>query len=221
MKSEDPAIGAPRCITSYWGGELIPEMQNDSSKPSDAEIVRQVLDGYVNAFESLLIRYKELVLKIVKKHVPYNDVEETTQDVFVRVYKSLSNFKGTSDFKHWLSSITVRTCYDYWRKSYRSREVPMSSLTEKHQKWLEEVISDQSEQSLHEKGLQSDARELLDWALGKLSAEDRMVLELMYLEGLSGKEAADLLGWSVANVKVRSFRARKKLQKLLTRLMYI
>ena len=196
-------------------------MQNDSSKPSDAEIVRQVLDGYVNAFESLLIRYKELVLKIVKKHVPYNDVEETTQDVFVRVYKSLSNFKGTSDFKHWLSSITVRTCYDYWRKSYRSREVPMSSLTEKHQKWLEEVISDQSEQSLHEKGLQSDARELLDWALGKLSAEDRMVLELMYLEGLSGKEAADLLGWSVANVKVRSFRARKKLQKLLTRLMYI
>jgi RNA polymerase sigma-70 factor (ECF subfamily) len=95
----------------------------------------------------------------------------------------------------------------------------MSSLTEKHQKWLEEVISDQSEQSLHEKGLQSDARELLDWALRKLSAEDRMVLELMYLEGLSGKEAADLLGWSVANVKVRSFRARKKLQKLLTRLM--
>jgi RNA polymerase sigma-70 factor (ECF subfamily) len=194
-------------------------MQNDSSKPSDAEIVRQVLDGYVNAFESLLIRYEELVLKIVKKHVPYNDVEETTQDVFMRVYKSLSNFKGTSDFKHWLSSITVRTCYDYWRKSYRSREVPMSSLTEKHQKWLEEVISDQSEQSLHEKGLQSDARELLDWALRKLSAEDRMVLELMYLEGLSGKEAADLLGWSVANVKVRSFRARKKLQKLLTRLM--
>jgi RNA polymerase sigma-70 factor (ECF subfamily) len=195
------------------------EMQNDSSKPSDAEIVRQVLDGYVNAFESLLTRYKELVLKIVKKHVPYSDVEETTQDVFVRVYKSLSNFKGKGDFKHWLSSITVRTCYDYWRKSYRSREVPMSSLTEKHQKWLEEVISEQSEQSLYDKGLQQEAKELLNWALGKLSAEDRMVLELMYLEGLSGKEAADLLGWSIANVKVRSFRSRKKLQRLLTRVM--
>lgn len=194
-------------------------MKNDPSKPSDAEIVRQVLDGYVNAFESLLIRYKELVLKIVKKHVPYNDVEETTQDVFVRVYKSLSNFKGKSDFKHWLSAITVRTCYDYWRKSYRSREIPMSSLTEKHQMWLEEVISDQSEQSLYDEGLQHEAKELLNWALGKLSAEDRMVLELMYLEGMSGKEAADLLGWSVANVKVRSFRSRKKLQRLLTRLL--
>jgi RNA polymerase sigma-70 factor (ECF subfamily) len=194
-------------------------MQNDSSKPSDAEIVRQVLDGYVNAFESLLLRYKELVLKIVNKHVPYSDVEETTQDVFVRVYKSLPNFKGKGDFKQWLSSITVRTCYDYWRKSYRSREVPMSSLTEKHQEWLEGVLAEQSEQSIYDRGLKNEARELLDWALGKLSAEDRMVLELTYLEGLSGKEAADLLGWSIANVKVRSFRSRKKLQRLLTRVM--
>jgi RNA polymerase sigma-70 factor (ECF subfamily) len=191
-------------------------MQNDSRKLSDAEIVRQVLDGYVNAFESLLVRYKDLVLKIVKKHVPYNDVEETTQEVFVRVYQSLLTFKGKSGFGRWLSSIAVRTCYDYWRKAYRSREVPFSSLTEKHQEWLEKVISDEPEQSVYEKGFQNEARELLDWALGNLSAEDRMVIELMYLEGLSGKETADLLGWSIAKVKVRSFRSRKKLQKLLT-----
>ena len=55
----------------------------------------------------------------------------------------------------------------------------------------------------------------MDWALDQLTAKDRMVLELVYLEGLSGKEAAGLLGWSVANVKARSFRSRKKLQKLL------
>lgn len=191
-------------------------MQDDSPKPTDSEIVSQVLDGYVNAFESLLIRYRDLVLKIVKKHVPYNDVEETTQDVFLRVYRSLPTFKGKSEFKQWLSSIAVRTCYDYWRKAYRSREVPMSSLTEKHQNWLEQVISEASERSLKEKASQKEAMELLDWALGKLSAEDRMVLELVYLEGLSGKQAANLLGWSVANVKVRSFRSRRKLQGLLT-----
>ena len=91
----------------------------------------------------------------------------------------------------------------------------MSSFTEKHHNWLEEVISEQAEQALYEKGLQDEARELLDWVLGRLSAEDRMVLELVYLEGLTGKEAADLLGWSVANVKVRSFRSRKKLEKIL------
>jgi RNA polymerase sigma-70 factor (ECF subfamily) len=95
----------------------------------------------------------------------------------------------------------------------------MSSLTEKHQRWLEEVISEESDQLLEETGSQKEARELLDWALGKLSAEDRTVLELVYLEGLSGKEAADLLGLSVANVKVRSFRSRRKLKKLLEGLM--
>jgi RNA polymerase sigma-70 factor (ECF subfamily) len=196
-------------------------MQYDPPKPSDADIILQVLDGYVDAFEILLIRHRDLVSKIVKKHVPYDDIEETIHDVFIRVYRSLPTFEGKSGFQQWLTSITVRTCYDYWRKAYRSREVPMSSLTEKHQEWLEGVLSEQSEQSIYESGLKTEARELLDWALGKLSAEDRMVLELMYLEGLSGKEAAELLGWSVANVKVRSFRARKKLQRLLTGLMEI
>lgn len=190
-------------------------MEKESLKPTDAEIVRQVLGGSVNAFESLLVRYKDLVLKIAKKRVPYDDVEETTQEVFVRIYQSLPTYKGKGDFKHWVSSISVRTCYDYWRRAYRSREVPMSSLTEKHQGWLEQVISEESEHVLAEKASQKEARELLDWALGKLSAEDRTVLELVYLEGLSVKEAADALGWSVANVKVRSFRSRRKLKKLL------
>lgn len=190
-------------------------MGKESFKTTDAEIVSQVLEGSVNAFESLLIRHKDLVLKIVKKHVPYDAVEETTQEVFVRIYESLQTYKGKSEFRHWVSSISVRTCYDYWRKAYRSREVPMSSLTEKHQRWLEQVISEESGHALEEKGSQEEARELLDWALGKLSAEDRTVLELVYLEGLSSKEAAEALGWSVANVKVRTFRSRRKLKKLL------
>jgi RNA polymerase sigma-70 factor (ECF subfamily) len=190
-------------------------MQNDPIKSSDTEIVRRVLNGDVNAFESLLIRYKDTVLKIVKKHVPYNDVEETIQNVFLRAYQSLPSFKGESGFRQWLSSIAVKTCYDFWRKTYRSREVPMSVLAEKHQNWLEEVITEQSEQAINEKGSKNEARELLDWALRRLSAEDRMVMELVYLEGLSGKEAADLLGWSVSNVKVRCFRSRKKLEKIL------
>ena len=190
-------------------------MQNNPIKSTDAEIVSRVLNGDVNAFESLLVRHKATMLKIVKKHVPYNDVEETIQNVFLRAYQSLPSFKGKSGFRQWLSSIAIRTCYDFWRKTYRSREVPMSTLTEKHQIWLEEVITEQSEQAINEKGSQDEARELLDWALGKLTAKDRMVLELVYLEGLSGKEAADLLGWSVSNVKVRCFRSRKKLEKIL------
>jgi RNA polymerase sigma-70 factor, ECF subfamily len=182
---------------------------------SDSEIIKQVLEGNVNSFESLMLRYKDLVLRIVKKHVPYSEAEEMAQEAFIRVFQSLSGFKGKGDFKQWLSSITVRTCYDYWRKAYRNKEISMSALTEKHQKWLEEVISDQSEAPFQEDEIQKEATELLDWAMNELTAEDRMVVELTYLEGLSGKEAAELLGWSVANVKVRAFRARNKLRNLL------
>ena len=194
-------------------------MQNDTHTPSDADIVRQVADGNVNAFEILLKRHQALVLRIVNRHLPHHEVEETTQDVFVRAYRSLPTFKGTGDFSHWLSAIAVRTCYDYWRKAYRAKEIPLSELTDRHQQWLENVISAQSEESSAPKGYRNEASEVLDWALTRLPAEDRMVLELVYFEGLSVKEAAKLLGWSVANVKVRSFRARKKLEKTLKRMI--
>ena len=91
----------------------------------------------------------------------------------------------------------------------------MSSLTEEHHEWLEKVVSNRSGQSFTDRDSQKKAEDVLNWGLDRLSPEDRMVLELIYLEGLSGKEAADLLGWSVANVKVRSLRARRKLRNLL------
>lgn len=190
-------------------------MQNDSGNPGDAQVVGLVLDGDVNAFEKLIVKYGDLVLKIVKKHVNYEAAEETAHEVFVRAFQSLPTFRRDGNFRQWLSSIAVRTCYDYWRKAYRSKEIAMSEITETHREWLEEILLDRSGQSFEEKGAQEEAREVLDWVLERLPAGDRMVLELIYLEGLSSKEAAELLDWSVANVKVRSFRARKKLQKLL------
>lgn len=190
-------------------------MKDSPLRPSDNDVVRQVLNGDVNAYESLVTRYSALVGKIVRKHVPREDAEEAIQDTFVRAYLSLATFRGEGSFSQWVSSIAVRTCYDYWRKAYRSREVPMSALTEKHQAWLEEVISDRSDHLLQQEDSLKDAREVLDWALRRLSAEDRMVLELVYLEGRSVKETADLLGWSTANVKVRSFRSRRRLERFL------
>ena len=190
-------------------------MDTDSYSSADAEIVHQVVSGDVNAFERLLKRYQAHVVRIVKRHILYNKVEEVAQDVFVRAYKSLPNFKRDDSFKQWLSTITIRTCYDFWRKQYRYREIPVSSLSEKHQVWLDEATATRSTQSFDEKDLQREAREILDWALDRLSPENRMVLELVYLEGYSVKETANLLGWSAAKVKVRSFRSRKKLHKLI------
>ena len=183
---------------------------------NDEDVIRRILDGDSNAYEQLLRKYKAFIFTIVKKHVPYDLVEELAHEIFVKAYYSLSSFTGKGGFKNWLSSIAVRTCYDFWRKYYRKRELPMSSLSKKQQDWLEATLEDMSQQSFHEKGWEHDVREILDWALDRLSAEERIVLELIYLEGLSGKETSKLLGWSVANVRIRAFRARRKLQELLT-----
>jgi RNA polymerase sigma-70 factor, ECF subfamily len=191
-------------------------MDNNSSL-SDAEIVRQAAAGNVDAFEEVLKKYQRHVLNIIKKHVPYDQVEDIAQDVFIKIYQSLPlpTYQGENSFEHWVSTIAIRTCYDFWRKRYKSRELSMSSLSENQQTWLEEALSEASTQSFHQKGLEKEAKEILDWALDRLSAEDRMVVELVHLEGHSVKEAARLLGWSIANVKVRSFRSRNKLRQLL------
>ncbi|MBN2467980.1 MAG: RNA polymerase sigma factor [Deltaproteobacteria bacterium] len=194
-------------------------MQGDSFIPGDSEIVRQVLDGDVDAFAILLARHKELIVSIVIKHTPARYVEEIAHDVFVRAYQALPTFKGKSTFKQWLVGIAVKTCYDFWRKKYRTRDFPMSSLSEKQQERVELIVAAESDRLCAENDSRKAAVELLDWALAKLSAEDRMVLEMVYLEGLSVKEAAGLLGWSVAKVKVRSFRSRRKLRTLLTGLI--
>ena len=184
---------------------------------SDTEIVRRVIDGDVNAFEHLLKKYKQYVFKIVGKRVPYDQTEEIAQEVFIKAYQSLPNFKGISAFQNWLARIAVRACCDFWRKAYKSKEFSMSSLTENQENLLEKIISDQSGQAFAERWSQKEAEEILNYALNRLSAEDRTVLELVYLEGYSAKEAADLLGWSLANVKIRAFRSRKKLQSLLSK----
>ena len=198
---------------------LIDGMDSDSHSLADAEIILRVVSGDVDAFEYVLKRYQSHVVRIVKKHVPFDKVEEVAQDVFVRAYQSLPTYKRDDSFKQWLSVIAVRTCYDFWRKHYRSRELPMSSLSEKHQVWLEQAISNRSSQTFEERGSQQKAREILDWALDRLSAEDRMVLELVYLQGYSVRETAELLGFSTASVKVRSFRSRKKLHKLIKKIL--
>jgi RNA polymerase sigma-70 factor (ECF subfamily) len=187
---------------------------DDLYNVNDAEVVLQVVGGDVNAFEHLVKKYKNLVQAIVTRHVPCEHVEDTMQDVFFRTYRSLPTLKNNDGFRPWLSVIATRTCYDFWREAYKSRELPMSSLSEQHQMWIENTLSEQSSQSFDQRGLQREAQEILDQALANLSAADRMVLELVYLEGHSTKEAAQLLGWSNANVKVRLFRSRKKLSAL-------
>jgi RNA polymerase sigma-70 factor (ECF subfamily) len=190
-------------------------MENGTGTASDMEIVLRVVGGDINAYEQLLTKYKQYVLQIVARHLPQQFVEETAHDVFVRAYQALPGINSRTAFKAWLATIAIRTCHDFWRKRYRTRELPISSLTDDHQEWLNQVMAADSARDLAEKGRQQEARELLEWGLAQLSPDDRLVLELVYFEERSGKEAARLLGLSIANVKIRVFRARNRLKKVL------
>ncbi|HEY6262283.1 MAG TPA: RNA polymerase sigma factor [Nitrospiraceae bacterium] len=180
----------------------------------DLEIIRLVLQGEIDRFEELIVRYQQHVTKITNRHVPSDRVAEVAHDVFVRAYRGLSSFSGKTPFEHWLSGIAIRTCYDFWR-ARRREEPPVSSLAMEHQAWMDHVLAAESDDQFREQTRQQEAAELLQWALGHLSAENRLVLTLVHLDGYSIREAANLLGWTVVNVKVRAYRARRILRALL------
>jgi RNA polymerase sigma-70 factor (ECF subfamily) len=180
--------------------------------PDDALVVRRIINGDINSFEILMDRYQDHVCRIVGKHIPRNYAPEVAQDTFVQAYQSLARFKGTGSFQHWLSKIAVRCCYDFWRNYYQKKEHQAYPLPDDCRNWVEHLIANQSSTSDTER---IEARDLLQWALGHLSASERTVLTLTFLNGYSVAETAEFMGWSIMRIKVQAHRARKKLRKIL------
>lgn len=181
----------------------------------DRVIVEDVRAGNVNAFEELIARYENRVFGIVRGHVPSAMVKEVAHDVFCRAYQSIGNFRFEKPFEHWLSTIAIRSCYDYWRKEKKKKkEIPFSAFTDDNDREiLDGIFSGAAADEYDLNRRRCFARELVFQLLEELSPEDRMALSLVYLEGRSIKDAARMMGWSVANMKVRNHRARNKLQK--------
>lgn len=209
-----PLAGAVGCVGGTDQATLSSRLGVQTPVSDDAEIIHRVLGGEIDLFAELIARYQPHVARIVGRHVPRDRVAEVAHDVFVRAYGGLAGYSGQAPFEHWLSKIAVRTCYHFWRVLGRE-ELPVSALTEEHQQWMEQVLAAESDDRFREQVERREAVELSQWALSHLSAENRLVLTLMYLDGHSAREAAGLLGWSVAKVKVRAFRARQALRKLL------
>jgi RNA polymerase sigma-70 factor (ECF subfamily) len=182
---------------------------------ADSQIIAQVLSGRVNLFEELIVRHQDQVAAIVAGKVPPERTAEVAHEVFVRSFKSLRNFRGDSPFQHWLSSIAVRACRDFWRGQYRNRETPLSALSQEAQAWLESQDGAASGGQGPNPTDSFETKELIDWALGQLKPDDRLVLTLTYLEDKSVSETAELMGISQANVKIKAMRARGKLRKII------
>jgi RNA polymerase sigma-70 factor (ECF subfamily) len=182
-------------------------------------LIFEILQGKVDKFEILLKAYEHDVSRIVARRVPAMRVTEMVQDVFVRAFFSLKTFRGIQPFRNWLGKIATRACYDFWRGEYREKEAPVSSLSADGQDWLERVAQDPSDSELEKTAARQEAREVLEWVMGRLSPDDRMVISLLYFEEKTVAEVAEIMDWTESNVKVHAFRARQKMREKLETLL--
>ena len=181
-------------------------MNEPQQVPSDERLVEATLAGDDDAFSELVRRYKTKVFRLAARFVRDNDeLDDICQEAFIKAYNNLQKFRGDAPFEHWLTKIAVNVCYDMLRKRSRKRDnVPLDSV--------DFSIGEPQSTSISSG---SQAWDVLKNAFAKLRPEDRLVITLLNLEEKSVRETASLTGWSEANVKVRAFRARKELKRIL------
>ena len=143
-------------------------------------------------------------------------VEEAAQEVFLKAYTQLGSFEGRGSLEGWLTRIATNTCLNMLRGSKRRPEMTVSDLTEEEDQWLEHQRSDAEAKSVENSVVAAD---LADRLLSVLSPEDQQALLMIDGEQASIKEVAEATGWSESKVKVRAFRARKKIREAMERLL--
>ena len=182
---------------------------------SEAELIAAVLQGDAASFEPLVQKYSPRVFATARRYARReSEVEDIAQEVWLKAFQKLGSFRGEAPFEHWLMRMTVRTCYDFLRGHQRNREASFSDLSEPESDWLEKFAS--APESASE---DVDAAKLLvEHVLEKLSPQARLVITLLEIEDRSVKEIAELTGWSVPLVKVRAFRARGEMRKILSKM---
>jgi RNA polymerase sigma-70 factor (ECF subfamily) len=179
---------------------------SEPAPAADEALVAAALEGDDDAFTELVRRHKRRVFTAAARFArDDHQLDDICQEVFVRVFRNLGKFRGAAPFEHWLARITVSACYDFLRKERRVRE---------------QVALDAVEYELHDAGIDAivaagRARELLAFAMRRLTPEEQLIITLCEIEERSVRDVAELTGWSESNVKVRAFRARQSLRRIL------
>jgi RNA polymerase sigma factor (sigma-70 family) len=179
--------------------------------PDDNTIIQLVLQGRQTAYTLLVDRYQQYVFTLVMRYVNNRELaEELAQDVFVKAYRYLADFKGNSKFSTWLYTIVHTTCLSHLRKKSET----MILLEE-------DKIIGLSDNNFSEKPgdllQQKNDKLMLDAAIRLLPGPDAELLTLYYQAEQSVEEIGEIMGLTMSNVKVRLYRARGKLKEILER----
>lgn len=179
------------------------------------ESIRRVLDGDVEAFAAVVQAYQRLVAADLSRRLPAQDVQEVAQDAFVRAFRSLPSYRREAPVRIWLLRIARHAAMDFWRKKYRRRDLPFSDLDDSALLHVEASQQERLAERRADEEARASARERLEAALVRLSPDDRAVITLVELEERTMEEAARRLGCGLSAVKVRAFRARRRLRAVL------
>jgi RNA polymerase sigma-70 factor, ECF subfamily len=182
---------------------------------TDAELIAAVLKGDTASFEPLVRKYSPRLFATARRYARReNEVEDIVQEVWLKAFQKLGTFRAEAPFEHWLMRLAVHTCYDFLRHHQRSRESSFSELTQPESDWLERFLTQPESAAEHADA----ARQLVRRILEQLSPPARLIITLLEIEERSVKEIAQITGWSVPLVKVRAFRARAEMKKVLAKI---
>lgn len=135
--------------------------------------------------------------------------------IFIRMFQRLSQFSGKVPIEHWVSRIAVNTCLNQIEAEKARPELRQADLTEEEQAVVEHLAAT-ADELRPDQNLAS--RELVEHLLDMLKPAERLVIELLYLQGHSVEEVRNLTGWNTSLIKVRAFRARQKMKSQLEKI---
>jgi len=180
-------------------------------------LVDRARDGDDAAARELIRQLYPLVARIVRAHRPRRTGEEDlAQMIFVKVFQNLSQYSGKVPISHWVSRIAVNTCRNQLAAEKARPELRHADLSEEQVAMLENLaVADET--------LSPDrklaARDLVEKLLAMLKPVERLIIDMLYLQERSVAEVQKLTGWTAATIKVRAFRARRKLRKQIGSLL--
>ena len=170
----------------------------------DDYYIKKTLEGDSNSFNVLVERYQNMVFALALKMLKHREEsEEVSQDTFIKVYKSLSKFNGESKFSTWIYRIAYNTCLDRIKKNSKyNNNVEINEITSNEISHTESIFD-----SLENKERSIIVKQCMD----KLPEDERIIIHLFYFEELNLKEIVEIVSMTEGNMKVKLFRARKKL----------
>jgi RNA polymerase sigma-70 factor, ECF subfamily len=177
----------------------------------EPEIIEKARSGDGQAFNQIVLAYRKRILGTISRLIGRpEDVEDVGQEVFVRLYYSLEQLRAPEVFEPWLYRLTVNAAYDYLRRKKRRAEARMADLSEEQVVMADSAASGKQQENEREK---MRVREFTEALFRHVSEEDRLLLTLKEVEGLSLKELGEVYQVNENALKVRLFRARQRVLK--------